>query len=284
MQEKNQKKNKKKGYLLIFGVLLIFVSIGILVNKYYQRNEIQNIEENICDATILGFDKYRDIAILKSNKSIALGTVILSDSSKIELGDTVFTIGTPLSKEYYGTLTQGIISYKDRLLQKDMDEEVLIDTIQTTTTINPGNSGGPLFNINGEVIGVISSKIIKNEVEGLGFAIPINDIKPIIEQLENGQDIKRLYTNMDILDLNNDYELYKNELYLDQDYSFGVYVKSIYENSIFSKILQEKDIILKVNGENIKSSKHFEYLINKYSNIKLEVKRNDEIIILDFTN
>jgi serine protease Do len=194
--------------------------------------EVQNTSLDKLNAVVLGYDEYKDVAILKCDKSIAINTAILS-SSDIELGDTVFTIGSPISEEYAFTVTKGIISYKDRLITTNInDSDVLIDTIQTNTTINPGNSGGPLVNINGEVIGIVTSKIIKNEIEGLGFAIKIEDIIPIIDSLENGQTIERIMPNMDLIDLTNDYELYKNELYLDKDYEYGVYVLSIHERFI----------------------------------------------------
>ena len=253
------------------------------VIKDLTKIEVRNIDLVIKEAEIVGFDEYTDVAVLKTDKSISKSISVLSDSSNIELGDTVFTVGSPLSEDYYGTVTKGIISYENRRITTKVNEkDVLIDTIQTSTTINPGNSGGPLCNSNGEVIGIITSKIIKNEVEGLGFAIPINDIKLILEKLENGQAIERLESGFISVNLNSEYDLYKNELYLDEDYEYGIYVKSIEEDSIFKDELKEKDIILKVNNINIENIEEFEYFINKNDNITLEIKRDNKIINLEY--
>lgn len=253
------------------------------VIKDLTKIEVRNIDLVIKEAEIVGFDEYTDVAVLKTDKSISKSISVLSDSSNIELGDTVFTVGSPLSEDYYGTVTKGIISYENRRITTKVNEkDVLIDTIQTSTTINPGNSGGPLCNSNGEVIGIITSKIIKNEVEGLGFAIPINDIKLILEKLENGQAIERLESDFTSVNLNSEYDLYKNELYLDEEYEYGIYVKSIEEDSIFKNELKEKDIILKVNNINIENIEEFEYFINKNDNITLEIKRDNKIIDLEY--
>ena len=253
------------------------------VIKDLTKIEVRNIDLVIKEAEIVGFDEYTDVAVLKTDKSISKSISVLSDSSNIELGDTVFTVGSPLSEDYYGTVTKGIISYENRRITTKVNEkDVLIDTIQTSTTINPGNSGGPLCNSNGEVIGIITSKIIKNEVEGLGFAIPINDIKLILEKLENGQAIERLESDFISVNLNSEYDLYKNELYLDEDYEYGIYVKIIEEDSIFKNELKEKDIILKVNNINIENIEEFEYFINKNDNITLEIKRDNKIIDLEY--
>ena len=253
------------------------------VIKDLTKIEVRNIDLVVKEASIVGFDEYTDVAVLKTDKSISKSISVLSDSSNIELGDTVFTVGSPLSEDYYGTVTKGIISYENRRITTKVNEkDVLIDTIQTSTTINPGNSGGPLCNSNGEVIGMITSKIIKNEVEGLGFAIPINDIKLILEKLENGQAIERLESDFTSVNLNSEYDLYKNELYLDEEYEYGIYVKSIEEDSIFKNELKEKDIILKVNNINIENIEEFEYFINKNDNITLEIKRDNKIIDLEY--
>ena len=253
------------------------------VIKDLTKIEVRNIDLVVKEASIVGFDEYTDVAVLKTDKSISKSISVLSDSSNIELGDTVFTVGSPLSEDYYGTVTKGIISYENRRITTKVNEkDVLIDTIQTSTTINPGNSGGPLCNSNGEVIGIITSKIIKNEVEGLGFAIPINDIKLILEKLENGQAIERLESDFISVNLNSEYDLYKNELYLDEDYEYGIYVKIIEEDSIFKNELKEKDIILKVNNINIENIEEFEYFINKNDNITLEIKRDNKIIDLEY--
>lgn len=251
------------------------------VVKGLNKIEVMSNDEVIKQAILLGYDEYKDIAVLKVEKFDSLKQANFSDSSKIDLGDTVFTIGTPLTEDYYGTVTTGVISYKNRLILND--KNVLIEAIQTNTTINKGNSGSALFNANGEVIGIVTSKIIDSEIEGISFAIPINDIKTELDKLESGIEISRINMDMKTIDMNNNYELYKNELYLSQDYKYGIYIKEIGINSILNQFLKEKDILLKINGINIKNYNHFEYLINKYDNINIELERNKELITINFT-
>lgn len=139
-------------------------------------------------ADILGKETYSDIAVLTVKDDTVLSVVSLGDSTKMRLGDTVFTIGSPLGSEYSGTVTRGILSNKDRLvavsLTSGSTSDWIMKVLQTDAAINPGNSGGPLLNINGEVIGINSLKLVENEIEGMGFAIPIEDAIYYAEILE----------------------------------------------------------------------------------------------------
>lgn len=131
-------------------------------------------------ATIVGYEEDNDIAILKIDAT-GLQTITLGDSDDILVGEAVYAIGNPLGQLTF-TLTDGIISALDRLISTDSD--TTMNMLQTNTAINPGNSGGPLFNSAGEVIGITTSKYFTSstgsDVEGLGFAIPINDVIDII--------------------------------------------------------------------------------------------------------
>ena len=126
------------------------------------------------EATVLGTDSYMDIAVLKIDADKVLQVAELGDSTEAKLGDTVFTVGTPVSTDYTGTVTKGIISGENReITVTNNGTEYMMEAIQIDASINPGNSGGPLVNINGEVIGVNSVKLVESSVEGMGFAIPI---------------------------------------------------------------------------------------------------------------
>ena len=136
---------------------------------------------NTYDANVVWADATLDLSIVKI-KLEGLQAVKLGDSTSVKAGQTVYAIGNPIGYEFERTVTSGIISAKARTLKfTENNEEVLMtDLIQTDATINPGNSGGPLINTAGEVIGINSLKI--DTAEGIGFAVPINVVKPIIEK------------------------------------------------------------------------------------------------------
>lgn len=132
-------------------------------------------------AEIIGADTPSDLAVININAdNVQLFPAELGDSDSLVEGETAVAIGNPLGLELYGSTTCGIISALGRTITVSGYEMMLI---QTDAAINPGNSGGPLLNCRGEVIGINSSKIISDNAEGLGFAIPISDAKPIIERL-----------------------------------------------------------------------------------------------------
>ena len=137
------------------------------------------------------------LQLLEVKKVDGLVALTLGNSENSSLGDLVFTIGSPLGYEYRGSVATGHLAGKDRLVSVSTDNSTSSDwvmkVLQTDAAINPGNSGGPLMNANGEVIGVISMKLVQTEVEGMGFAIPIENIfNSKIETLEKGE--ARKYT------------------------------------------------------------------------------------------
>lgn len=136
------------------------------------------------DGTVVWSDSDLDLSVTKINAK-NLEYVSLGDSSKIRVGETVYAIGNPIGFEFRRTVTSGIISAKNRTIkiEEDRKQSYMTDLIQTDATINPGNSGGPLIYPNGDIIGINTVKI--TSAEGIGFAIPINIVKPIIESYKN---------------------------------------------------------------------------------------------------
>lgn len=129
-------------------------------------------------AKIVGSDEYADIAVLKVDKDTIKSVASLGKSENVKVGDTVFTMGSPMGINFKGTVTRGILSGKDRLVSVSINgssADWIMNVMQTDAAINPGNSGGPLCNANGEVIGINSMKIVESTIEGIGFAIPIED-------------------------------------------------------------------------------------------------------------
>ncbi len=138
-------------------------------------------------AVIVGRDVQTDLAVLKVEER-NLPYVDFGDSSKIEVGELAVAIGSPMGTEYAGSVTAGVISGLDRKVSVG---DKTMSLIQTDAAINPGNSGGALVNSKGEVIGINTLKLIESKVEGMGFAIPINEAKPIIQQLIENKQIVR---------------------------------------------------------------------------------------------
>lgn len=219
------------------------------------------------EATLLGSDEYSDIAVLKIPKESVKQVAKLGESANMEIGDTVFTVGSPMGKEYIGTVTKGILSGKNRTVKVTSGNNGLIlEVLQTDAAINPGNSGGPLVNINGEVIGVNSMKLVEDRIEGMGFAIPMEIVSTLIDKLEKGERIERPLIGIEMADIDNAFTLYRQGIIIPDDVDQGVVVVKVSENYPAGKAgLKKGDIILSINDTQIEDSIHFKYLLYKYN-------------------
>lgn len=247
-------------------------------NKY--NITLTNGEE--VEAKLLGSDEYSDIAVLSINQESVTQIAKLGQSTESEIGDTVFAIGSPLGKEYMGTVTKGILSGKDRTITvTSATSSTMVEVLQTDAAINPGNSGGPLVNINGEVIGVTSMKLVQSEVEGMGFAIPIEIVNSLIDRLEKGENIDRPLIGIEMTDVSNTYYLYRQGITIPEDIENGIVIIKTVENYPAAKAgLKKGDIILSLNDIEIKDSVHFKHLLYKYEvgdSIKIKYYRNKKI-------
>lgn len=221
------------------------------------------------NAKILGKDEYADLAVLSISKDKVLKVAALGDSDKIYLGETVFTVGSPMGEEYSGSITKGIISAKERTVET---EDVITKVIQTDAAINPGNSGGPLVSLSGEVIGITSMKLASEQIEGMGFAIPINEAKMYASYLEQGKEVSRPYLGVSLIDVNDTYKLYYYRLSVDRNIKEGVVIAAIDKNSNTAKAgLEVGDIILKINDDKVTSISKLRYYLYQY-NIDDEVE------------
>ncbi len=234
------------------------------------------------EATLLGSDEYSDIAILSIPQESVIQTAELGQSAESEIGDTVFAVGSPLGKEYMGTVTKGILSGKDRTVTvTSTTSSMMLQVLQTDAAINPGNSGGPLVNINGQVIGVTSMKLVQNEIEGMGFAIPIEIVNTLLDRLEKGETIDRPLIGIEMTDTSNTYYLYRQGIIIPEEVEKGVVVIKAQENYPAQKAgLQKGDIILSINDTEIEDSVHFKYLLYKYEvgdTIKIKYMRDNRI-------
>lgn len=205
---------------------------------------------NNYDGTVVWSDSDLDLSITKINAK-NLEYVTLGDSSKIRVGESVYAIGNPIGFEFRRTVTSGIISAKNRTIKIEETDKLsyMTDLIQTDATINPGNSGGPLIYPNGEVIGINTVKI--SSAEGIGFSIPINIVKPIIESFKEQGIFEEAFLGI---------YAYDKEVipYLDSNYRInfdkGIYVAQITKNGpADNSELREGDIINKIDGIELSS-------------------------------
>lgn len=256
----------------------------ILTNNHVisgaKKIEVTNTENVTIEATLLGSDEYADLAVLRVDKSFVLQVATLGSSTDSEIGDTVFAVGTPVDVKYAGSVTKGIISGKNRMVNVTLDDggAFMMEVIQTNTAINPGNSGGPLVNINGEVIGINTLKLVEDEIEGMGFAIPIEMATSVLDRLEKGEEIERPLLGVSMVDASNQYALFSYKVYLDKDYEKGVVVIDVEKDSPAGVAgLQKNDVILKINDIEIEDTTHLKYILYKYSvgdTVKLEYERD----------
>ena len=219
------------------------------------------------DAELVNGDEYYDIAILKVDVSKIKKVATLGDSSNVELGDSVFTVGAPLGKEYMGTITKGIISGVNRMVTVKLTSgSYLMEVIQTDASINSGNSGGPICNIKGEVIGITSSKLMGTGVEGMGFAIPINSVLSVIENMENGNKVVRPYLGVQLVDISNTFALQYYYGINIGDVDFGAVLSYVEDGKPASKAgLKVGDVIVEVDGKKVEDTSHFKYELYKHS-------------------
>lgn len=220
------------------------------------------------EGTVLGADEYLDLAVIKISKDKVPQIADLGTSEDMKLGDTIFTVGSPMGYEYRGTVTSGILSGKDRLVSVSVSNsnsnDWVMKVLQIDAAINPGNSGGPLVNVSGKVIGITSMKLVQNEIEGMGFAIPIEIASAHLPELEKGNKIEWPLLGISMANIGDTAALYRSGIIVDKNIKEGVVVVEISKNSGASKSdLKPGDVIIKLNGEKVKDSAYLRYELYK---------------------
>ena len=224
-----------------------------------KKVDILLADGNKVSGEVVGSDVYSDIAVVRISADKAKAVAEFGDSNQLTVGETAIAIGSPLGTDYANSVTQGIISSQGRnvKLKADNGQNISTRALQTDAAINPGNSGGPLINIQGQVIGITSSKISNNgqtSVEGMGFAIPANDVVNIIKQLEEKGKVVRPALGIQMMDLSNLSTSDLSQLKLPEKISGGVLVRSTLENMPASDKLQRYDVITKIDDTDIEST------------------------------
>lgn len=254
------KKNKDKAYIITnHHVIGGLESVKVILS-----------DKTVVDATIMGSEVYSDIGVLAVDASKVKHVAVLGDTNKLKVGDTLFTVGSPEGADYAGTVTKGILSSKDRLVSVALSGTSQLDyymkVLQTDAAINPGNSGGPICNINGEVVGVTNMKLVSDTVEGMGFAIPIEDALIYASTLEKGEEVKRPYLGIGMCDVNDSNRLFYNKVIVDEDIKEGAVILEVAENSpASSSKLKKGDVIIELAGEKVKTVAHLRYELYKHA-------------------
>lgn len=227
---------------------------------------------NTVELKVLGTDSYTDLAVLRMDAKDVLGVASIGKSSNVKVGNTVFTVGSPMGSNYSGTVTKGILSGKDRLIETSSStdsyttESYIVKVMQTDAAISPGNSGGPLVDLAGDVIGINSLKLVDSSVEGMGFAIPIEDAMSYVDTLAQGKKVERPILGVQILDLTNKLLLQRYGINYDSSINEGIILVKVNGGYPASAAgLKNMDVVTKINGEKVTTTSQFKYELYKYS-------------------
>lgn len=236
------------------------------------------------EAELIGTDIWTDLAVLRVDRGDIDTVIEFADSDNILVGEDAIAIGSPLGTLFSGSVSRGVVSALDRAVPVDINNDGMIDweanVIQTDAAINPGNSGGALINSDGNLIGINSMKIGEENVEGIGFAIPSNDVKRIIEELEQNGEVKRAFLGVSLMDLYTiSSDILYGELGLPEDVTTGALVTGVEEGSPASEAgLAEYDVIISLDDKEVENSlKLRRYLYD-------EKKSGDEMTIEYYRN
>ncbi|MGF7016082.1 S1C family serine protease [Ornithinibacillus bavariensis] len=241
-------------------------------------------------AKVLGSDDLSDLAVLEIDGSKIDRVATLGTTDGKQVGETVYAIGNPLGMEFANSLTKGIISGLNRSVSMDTDgdgaEDWVTEVIQTDAAINPGNSGGALVDSSGKVIGINSMKIAMTQVEGIGFAIPIDAALPIVEQLESNGKVERPFIGISMASINQVPMQYRHNIILPEEVEDGMVVASVEAGSPADKAgLQQFDVITKIDGHDTPSALELrKYMYTKTQvgdSVKLEIYRNGKKQIIE---
>lgn len=262
---------------------IIYSSNGYIVTNNHVIEGASNIKVTLHDGTtydaeLIATDSRTDVAVLKINKEDCT-PVVLGDSDSLVVGEAAVAVGNPLG-ELGGTVTNGIISALDREITLDGRTRNLL---QTNAAINPGNSGGGLFNANGELIGLVVAKSSGSDVEGLGFAIPVNDVKQVVEELlTNGYVSGRPSMGIKVYSITT----YQQALSYGVN-QYGVYIAEVIEGSAAQAAgLQANDYIISVDDVAIESYDDLSVLLDEHKvgdTLRLQIKRDRQIMDVTIT-
>lgn len=256
----------------------------ILTNHHVIDNAkkiiIEYSDETTTEATLVGSDEYADVALLKVPVNTVKKTASIGSSENLNVGDTIFAIGTPINLAYSFTVTRGIVSGKDRLVAMSNEssytsyfdryknaETWYMSLIQIDASINSGNSGGPLANANGEIVGITNSKLTSSysssSIENMGFAIPIEYALSIAEKIEKGVSLERptMGVTMTTIDAASN-----SGIHLSDNITYGALITEVVKGSNADRAgLEAGDVIIAMDDKKITDYKYLKYYLYNYS-------------------
>ena len=230
-------------------------------------------------AKVIGKDSTSDLAVLSIDSKYVTQTASFGDSSSLQSGQTVIAVGSPEGSEYASTVTQGIISSPSRTITYNSNQ---MTVIQTDAAINSGNSGGPLVNSDGQVIGINSMKLSSStsgdSVEGMGFAIPSNEVVTIVNQLVKKGKITRPQLGIKVADISELNSYYKKQLGISTSLKKGLYVASVTSGSAAAKAgIKKGDVITAADGKTVSDVATLHSILYSHNvgdKVKITVTRN----------
>lgn len=257
---------------------------AFVVTNHHVIQGADQIEVILTDGTrltaeLMGTDLFTDLAVLEMDGSAVSHVIELGNSEEVKVGEPAIAIGNPLGLNLSGSVTQGVISGKQRAIPQDFDGDGRADwqteVIQTDAAINPGNSGGALLNINGQLIGINSMKIAQSSVEGIGFAIPIDAAIPIINELETTGQMSRAYLGVEAYSLEDVSQVeWQRSLKLPNDVESGIYLQRIEPMSPASDAgFKPYDVITALDNQEIKN------IIDLRKHLYQEKEPGDEMVV-----
>ena len=261
------KKDQKYGY--------------ILTNEHVIRDadkvEIVLSDDRRIESKILGKDEYLDLAVLRVDKKNVSLVAMIGDSQNAQLGDNVFTVGSPLGYSYRGSVTSGVLSGKDRMVSLNVyDKEEnnwVMKVLQTDLPMNHGSSGGPLVNVSGEVIGICTMRLVNDNADGMGFAIPIEFAMKYVDTLETEDKIEWPILGISMVNASDREKISVYDLEVPSSVQEGVVILDVKEDGIASHMgLEKGDVITKVGKSSIKDMAYLRYELYQY-------KKGEEVSI-----
>lgn len=279
----SQEKNKSEDGLGVYGEGsgVIYKKDGdsaYLVTNNHVVKDAEKLEIMMANGKkvvgkLVGSDTYSDLAVIKISSKYITTVAEFANSDKIKVGEPAIAIGSPLGSDYANSVTEGIVSSLSRTVtsQNENGETISTNAIQTDAAINPGNSGGALINIKGQVIGINSSKIASSNnsnsgvaVEGMGFAIPSNDVVSIINQLEENGEVVRPALGISMANLSEASTSGRDTLKIPSDVTSGIVVLSTQSGMPADGKLKKYDVITEIDGKKVASISDLQSILYKH--------------------
>lgn len=279
----SQEKNKSEDGLGVYGEGsgVIYKKDGdsaYLVTNNHVVKDAEKLEIMMANGKkvvgkLVGSDTYSDLAVIKISSKYVTTVAEFANSDKIKVGEPAIAIGSPLGSDYANSVTEGIVSSLSRTVtsQNENGETISTNAIQTDAAINPGNSGGALINNKGQVIGINSSKIASSNnsnsgvaVEGMGFAIPSNDVVSIINQLEENGEVVRPALGISMANLSEASTSGRDTLKIPSDVTSGIVVLSTQSGMPADGKLKKYDVITEIDGKKVASISDLQSILYKH--------------------